>query len=119
MFRRFLDRKTFTLNRVRDRITVREGSEEITLTVDADARVIVTRIRKAQEQLVKANQKNADIKAREQAARAFAEAMFGTEQTDSLARFYHDDYSCVLMICGLYFEKRLCKKITKAQKKLK
>ena len=115
----FFPGRTISLNRVRDRITVKEGDETLVLDVDSDARLIVTRIRNAQEQLILAEKQNADQKTREHAVRAFSEAIFGKDETDSLIRFYHGDYACVLAICGMYFEKRLCKRITKAQKKLK
>ena len=108
-----------TLNRVRDRITIREGSETLPLTVDCDARMIVTRIRQAQMQINEANKSESTDEDRMKAARAFAVAIFGEKQTDQLAEFYSGDYSCVMTISGLYFEKRLCKKIIAAQKKLK
>ena len=108
-----------SLNRVRDKITVKEGNETLILNVDSDSRIIVTKIRQANELLAKANSKEAKEIDREIAARRFSEAIFGQEQTDKLMEFYNGDYSCVIMVCGMYFEKRLCKKITAAQKKQK
>ena len=108
-----------TLNRVRDHITIREGDETLSLAVDCDARMLVSRIRKAQIQLTEANKSESTDEDRQNAARAFSVAIFGEGQTDKLAEFYGWDYSCVMTISGLYFEKRLCKKIIAAQKKQK
>ena len=106
-----------TLNRVRDSIAVRESNEEIKLKVDADPRIMVTRIREAQKLLNSANDPQTTDQQRQEAVKAFSEAIFGPEQAEALAEFYNGDYSCVLTICGMYFEKRLCKKIIAAQKK--
>lgn len=110
---------SISLNRVRDRIAIKEGDESIVLHVDVDARVIVTKIRVANEKMEEAKKPGADDKQREAAAYAFSDAIFGPEQTKQLADFYHGDYSCVITVCGLYFEKRLAKKITRAQKRRK
>ena len=107
-----------SLNRVHDRFTVREGNERIEIRVDSDPRLMVTRIRNANEKILEA-QKDGTDEDREQAARIFAEAIMCKEQTDRLLAFYNGDYSCMMTVCGLYFEKRLSAKITKAQKKLK
>lgn len=108
-----------TLNRVRDKITVKEGNEKIILSVDSDARVITTKIRRAQELLVQANKPETTEEERAAAAIEFSRAIFGADQTDELYKFYNWDYSCVITICGIYFEKRLRKKIAAAQKKIK
>ena len=120
MFRwlKSLFRYEISLNRVHDRFDVKEGNERLVMQVDSDPRMIVTKIRNANEKIQEA-QKNGSEEKREQAVRTFSEAMFGKEQTDSLLAFYNGDYSCVMTICALYFEKRLSSKITKAQKKLK
>lgn len=110
---------TITLNRVRDRITIKEGQDTLKLVVDSDSTAIVTRIRKSQETMTRMLRSDATDEEREQAARDFSEAIFGKEQTDKLIAFYQGDVSCVATICGIYFEKRLCKIITKAQKKMK
>ena len=110
---------SLSLNRVRDRITIKESGESIQLFVDSDPRMLVTRIRNAQIQITGANKAESTDEDRMKAARAFAVAIFGEKQTDQLAEFYGGDYSCVMTISGLYFEKRLCKKIIAAQKKQK
>ena len=120
MFRwlKSLFRYEISLNRVHDRFAVKEGNERLEIRVDSDPRMLVTKIRNANEKILEV-QKNGSEENREQAARTFSEAMFGKEQTDRLLAFYNGDYSCMMTICGLYFEKRLSAKITKAQKKIK
>lgn len=108
-----------TLNRVRDKILIKEGDESLVLKVDCDSRIIVTKIRQANELIVKANKENATELDRMVASEQFSEAIFGPEQTEQLMQFYNNDYSCVLTVCGMYFEKRLSKKISAAQKKQK
>ena len=110
---------SLTLNRVRDKITVKEGNEKLVLSVDSDARVIIVKIRNAQQNLVSAVKDTATDEQRETSTREFCQAIFGDAQTEKLFNFYNGDYSCVMTICGAYFEKRLRKKILKAQKKIK
>lgn len=105
-----------TLNRVRDHIVVREGNDDLHLTVDCDARNIVSRIQKANKTLSEINDGSTDEQ-KHNAAYALAEAFFGCEQADELMAFYNDDPGCVVAVCGMYFEKRLGKKITAAQKR--
>lgn len=104
-----------SLNRVHDRFTVRQGNERLEIRVDSDPRIIIAKIRNANEKILKAK----DDENRKQAARVFAESMFGKEQTDSLLALYNGDYSCLMTVSSLYFEKRLSSKITKVQKKAK
>ena len=105
-----------TLNRVRDRIVIREGDDELPLTVDSDARTIMARLQKANKALSQINDDVTDEQ-RYNAAYGLAEAIFGKEQADKLMAFYNDDPRCVVTVCGIYFEKRLGKKITAAQKR--
>lgn len=112
--------KVITLNRVRDKLTVKEGNERIDLYVDQEANKIIHALKEAQKGLIQAGE-SADEEDRRNASLSFSEAIFGKEQTDKLLEFYHGDFNCVLAICGLYFgnpKKGLGKKITKAQKKL-
>ena len=55
--------------------------------------------------------------AKQDAARMFARAIFGTEQSDKLFHFYDCDPITLITACGVYFRSQLSKKITKAQKK--
>lgn len=116
-----LFRKAYTLNHVRDRITVKEGNETIELQVDCDPRIIIHRIQKAQETLLTINDKSS-LEDRIKATTEFSDAIFGKDQTKKLFDFYHGDDNCVIAICGMYFKDQkngLGKKITKAQKRLK
>lgn len=119
---RFFKRnKEYTLNRVRDKITVKEGTETLQLFVDCDPGTIIHRIQKAQKALLNIKPES-DREERIQAAREFSEALFGEEQTQELFSFYHGDENCVVTICGMYFgdpKNGLGKKITKAQKRNK
>ena len=108
-----------TLNRVRDRFLVQEGAETLELVVDSDAIAIVSRIRRAQENMISACRNEHTDEERNQAAMIFAESMFGKDQAEKLVAFYNGDYTCVAALCGKYFEKRLTKKIVAAQKKMK
>ena len=112
MFRR----KVISLHRVRDRITIKEGSDELDLYVDTDATTLVHKLKDIKQKLEDAETEED----RRAAAEEFSGAIFGAEQTRRLFDFYHDDYRCVITICGMYFsspEYGLAKKITKAQKK--
>lgn len=111
----------YTLNRVRDSVTIREGNEEINLYVDSDVESLMMRLQAAQKQLLKITGDTSDEE-RIKAANSLSVAMFGKEQTKQLFDFYHGDENCVVTICGMYFADKkngLSKKIAKAQKKLK
>lgn len=114
-----LFRKAYTLNHVRDRITVKEGNEKISLLVDCDPTTIVMRIEKAQKTLLKINDDSSKAD-RVNACTDFAIAIFGEDEARRLFDFYHNDENSVLALCGMYFsdpKNGLGKKITKAQKK--
>ena len=115
MFRR----RELTLNRVRDHITIREGSDTISLTVDNDANMLIRGVRTAQKTLQQLQEDDND-ELKETAAKQLSEAIFGKEQAGKLLEFYGGNYECVITICGMYFgdhKNGLGKKITKAQKK--
>ena len=112
-------RHEISLNRVRDHITIREGTETLDLVVDSDANSIVSRLLKAQKTLNAVNGETTEDE-REQAAHDLSDAIFGKQQTEKLFAFYNGDASCVVTICGMYFgdpKHGLGKIITKAQKK--
>lgn len=111
-------KRIFTLNRVRDSVTFREGNEEINLYVDSDANSLVSRLQKAQEQLLKIDDQSS-LEDRKNAAEALADAVFGHEQTKKIFDFYHGDANCVVTICGMYFADKkhgLARKIVQVQK---
>ena len=107
-----------TLNRVRDHVVIREGTDELKLTVDADPRIIVSALQRANKALVQIKDGSTDEE-KNKAATALSAAIFGQAQAEQLFAFYGGDPGCVVTVCGQYFEKRLAKKITRAQKRAK
>jgi hypothetical protein len=105
-----------TLNRVRGKVTFREGAEKLTLRVDGDAMRLVVGLEQTQRMLkvITTETPKEEI---QQAARFFASVIFGDEQTEKLMEFYLNDGSCVINVCGKYMTEVLFKKITAAQKK--
>lgn len=114
----FGKKENVSLNRVRDTVWVREGSEKMKLHVDGDAMRMVAGLGQAQKQLQALNSESTENDTRD-AALYFAQVLFGKEQAEKLLAFYYGDAGCVIRICGLAFEKSIGKKITKAQKKAK
>ena len=115
MFRR----RELTLNRVRDHITIREGDDTLTLTVDSDANMLIHGVRTAQKTLQRLQQEDSE-ELKQTAAEQLSTAIFGKEQAGCLLDFYNGNYECVITICGMYFgdpKNGLGKKITKAQKR--
>lgn len=113
MFRRKYE---ITLNRVHDKITVREGEERLELTVDEDPGRIISGLNKAQKMLQNITEETPEDE-RKRAALFFAETLFGSTQAEKLMAFYQADALAVISICGNYFRERLSKLIVKAQKK--
>lgn len=105
-----------SLNRVHDNIQITEGDDKLKLHVDADPMRIVAGLAQAQKKM-QAITKDTPEEEQVSAARYFAQVIFGEEQARQLMEFYHDDAGCVISICGKYFEERLRKKITAAQKR--
>ena len=115
MFKRF-NRHEITLNRVHDSIRIREGDESLTLRVESDPLRMVAGIMQAQKML-QAIDENSTEEQKQNAARYFAEVIFGKAQADKLLAFYLFDAACVINVCGRYFAERLSKKIDKAQRR--
>ena len=111
---------TITLNRVHDVLTVREGNEKLSLTVDGDSMRIVAGLNVAQQKMneITAKEDPTETEIRE-AAETFATVIFGKEQTEKLFAFYNNDPGCVISICGQYFKNRLAARIAKVQRRLK
>ena len=106
-----------SLGRVHELVRVKEGTERLLLRVDGDPIQMTIGLNKAREVLQTLNGEN-DKEALE-AARMFAEVFFGKKQTDLLLGLYNDNPACVISVCGKVFEKRLIRKIIKAQKRQK
>ena len=107
-----------SLNRVHDRVEIKEGDEKIMLRVDSDPMRMVAGLSQAQKMLQELNKDSSDEET-DKAALFFATVIFGKEQAETLVAFYHNDAACVINVCGQYFSKRLGKLITNAQKKMK
>ena len=100
---------------VSDKVTFRNVDKTLKLTVRTDASTIVLGLKRANERLSALTDESTDEE-KAAAARMFAAVLFGNEQGDSLCRFYEDPLA-VVAACGMYFQERLSKKITKAQKR--
>ena len=100
---------------VEDKATFRNVDKTLTLYVRSDAASLVTGLKKAQEKLKEINDESDECE-RVNCARFFARILFGEGQGDKLIDFYNDPLA-VITVCGMYFQERLAKKITKAQKK--
>lgn len=107
-----------TLNRVHDTVTVREGDEKITLTVNGDALRMVAGLNKAQVKMKELTDDSPDD-AVKSVAEYFAAVIFGKEQAGRLMAFYAEDPGCVITVCGQYFKDRLAGKIAATQKHMK
>ena len=107
--------KEITPYSVEDKATFRNVDKTLTLYVRSDAASLVTGLKKAQEKLKEINDESDECE-QVNCARFFAMTLFGEEQGDKLIDFYNDPLA-VITVCGMYFQKRLAKKITKAQKK--
>lgn len=110
MFRREINPYTVT-----DKVTFRNVDKTLTLYVRGDAASFVVGLKKAQERLTSLTDESDECE-RVNVSRFFARTLFGEEQGDRLVDFYNDPV-VVISVCGQYFQKRLAKKITKAQKK--
>lgn len=102
-----------TLNRIHDTVRISENGDHIDLTVSTDAMKMVAALTQAQKRLERYDDAPYD------AARAFAEAIFGEAQAEKLLAFYGGDAGCVVSVCGQYFKERLGKKLVAAQKRTK
>lgn len=107
-----------TLNRVHDTVTVKEGGQKITLTVNGDAMRMVAGLTKAQQRMKDMTEETLDDEVRD-VARYFAAVIFGKDQAEQLMAFYADDPACVISVCGRYFKERLAGKISEVQKRMK
>ena len=101
---------------ISDNVTFRNVDKTINLSVRSDAPSLVLGLKKVQERLTGMNDNTEDSE-RIDAARFFARTLFGNDQGDNLVLFYNEDPLAIINACGIYFQRRLAKKITKAQKK--
>lgn len=108
-------RKEINPYAVSDKAVFRNVDKTITLYVRADAASLVTKLKQANDKLKEVNEETDECQ-RVNIARFFARAVFGDEQGDKLVDFYNDPLA-VISAVGIYFDRQLGKKITKAQKK--
>lgn len=101
---------------VTDKVRFRNVDKTLTLTVRADASALVVGLKKSNE-LLSAMTDEIPEAERLESARFFAVTLFGNEQGNKLCEFYNNDPLSIITACGMYFQNRLAKKITKAQKK--
>lgn len=100
---------------VSDKAVFRNVDKTLVLYVRSDATSLIVNLKQAQEKL-KDLTDSSDECQRMNAARIFAKAVFGEKQADQLCDFY-DEPMAVVAVVGIYFDRQLKKKITKAQKK--
>lgn len=100
---------------VSDKVTFRNVDKTLTLCVRSNATAMVVNLKQAQDKLKELND-DADECERMNAARFFARSVFGEEQGDKLVDFYNEPFT-IISVVGIYFDERLKKLITKAQKK--
>lgn len=102
---------------VTDKITFRNVDKTINLVVRADASILVSGLKRITGRLNEIDEVSDEEKLK--VARSFAALFFGDEQSEKLCAFYNDDPLAIISACGMYFQQRLSKIITKAQKKAK
>ena len=107
-------RKEINPYSVSDKVTFRNVDKTITLFVRTDAASLVYGLKQAQEKLTELTDESDECE-RMNAARYFARSIFGEEQGDRLVDFYNEPLA-IITVLGIYFNKQLKKKITKAQK---
>ena len=100
---------------VSDKVTFRNVDRTLVLYVRSDSASLVVGLKQAQEKL-KEMTDDSDECQKMNTARFFARVIFGEEQGDKLVDFYNEPLAIITAL-GLYFEKQLKNKITKAQKK--
>ena len=100
---------------VSDKAVFRNVDKTLTLYVRSDAASLVVALKQAQDKL-KEMTDDSDECERMNTARFFARSVFGEEQGDQLVDFYNEPLTIIAAV-GIYFDKQLKAKITKAQKK--
>lgn len=100
---------------VSDKAVFRNVDKTITLFVRTNATSLVVRLKQAQEKLKEITDESDECE-RMNAARFFARSVFGEEDGDRLVDFYNEPMTIISAV-GIYFDKQLKQKITKAQKK--
>ena len=100
---------------VHDKVAFFCGDEKVILRVDKGGRQIIADLNAAKEIMENVTAENID-ETMQDAALAFAGAIFGKEQAAKLLLMYNNPAS-VVNVCNQYFAKSLRKKIARAQVK--
>ena len=100
---------------VSDKVTFRNVDKTLTLYVRTGVSAVIVGLKQAQEKLKELNDESDECQKRN-AARLFASVIFGDDQADQLLEFYGEPMAAIAAT-GMYFDQRLKKIITKAQKK--
>ena len=100
---------------VSDKAVFRNVDKTIVLYVRSSAASLVVGLKQAQEKLKELDDTTDECE-RMNAARFFARSIFGEEQGDKLVDFYNEPIA-IISALGMYFDKQLKQKITKAQKR--
>lgn len=108
-----------TLNRVYDKVVIRENGEKLMLTVNGDTQRMVAGLTHAQQKMKEISNGEPTVEQTREIAEYFASVIFGAEQAQTLMVFYANDPGSVISVCGKYFRERLVNIISKQQKKIK
>ena len=100
---------------VSDKVTFRNVDKTLTLYVRSDAASLVVNLKRAQDRLKELTDESSPEE-RISAAKYFAQSVFGEKQAEQLVEFYEEPLA-ILSAVGMYFDKQLRQKITKAQKR--
>ena len=101
---------------VSDKIRFRNIDKVFDAVVRSDASSLVIGLKHVNDQLSNMTDETPEAD-RLSAARFFADTLFGKDQGGAFCEFYNNDPLTIINACGMYFQKVLNKKITKAQKK--
>ena len=101
---------------VSDKIRFRNIDRVFDAVVRSDASSLVVGLKRVNDRLSAMTDETTEAE-RLSAARFFADTLFGSEQGGAFCEFYNNDPLTIINACGMYFQKVLNKKITKAQKK--
>lgn len=100
---------------ISDKVVFRNVDKTLTLYVRENATNLIVNLKRANDKLSELTD-NSDEVQRRNASLDFAKAVFGEEQANNLVAFYNDPLAVVSAV-GQYFDARLKKMITKAQKR--
>lgn len=101
---------------VSDKIRFRNIDRVFDAVVRSDASSLVIGLKRVNDRIAAMTDETPEAE-RLSAARFFADTLFGKDQGGAFCEFYNNDPLTIINACGMYFQKRLSKKITKAQKK--